>query len=369
MMQNCAHAHSASGGQTQLGNQFTSACSGQGHERAIANWLLVCALLVFCMILLGGATRLTQSGLSIVEWKPLVGTLPPLSEAGWQAEFDLYKQFPEYQKVNAGMDLAGFKSIYWFEYLHRLLGRLIGLAFLLPLLFFWASGRIPPGLAPKLFALFVLGGLQGVLGWYMVKSGLVDNPRVSHYRLTAHLGAAVLLYGCLLWVALSLRRGGPVYRSGPAQLARGLVALLFLMILSGGLVAGTRAGFVFNTFPLMGDSFVPPGIYTAEPFWLSMFEDLATIQFNHRLFAYLLILLIGAFAVSLLRRGLGRPVNTALYCLLAALVLQVALGIATLLLQVPVVIATAHQGGAVLLFSAALLLAHALAREPAVARA
>lgn len=337
------------------------------NDRIIARWLFCCALLVFCMIVLGGATRLTQSGLSIVEWKPVVGAIPPLSEADWQAEFELYKQFPEYQKVNSRMDLAGFKSIYWFEYLHRLLGRLIGLAFLLPLLLFWASGRIRPGLAPKLWGLFVLGGLQGLLGWYMVKSGLVDNPRVSHYRLTAHLGAAVLLYGCLLWVALGLRQPAPAYGSAPARLGKGLVGLLFLMILSGGLVAGTRAGFAFNTFPLMGDSFAPTGIYSAEPFWLSMFEDIATIQFNHRVFAYVLIVLIGVFAVTLLQRGLGRQVRNAVYCLLAALVLQVGLGIATLVLHVPVVIATAHQGGAVLLFSAALWLAHALSREPAPA--
>ncbi|MFC1579209.1 COX15/CtaA family protein [Pseudomonadota bacterium] len=337
------------------------------RDRQVATWLLFCAAVIFGMILLGGVTRLTNSGLSMVEWKPLMGVIPPLSEQAWQETFDKYRLYPEYQKVNRGMSLEDFKSIFMFEYLHRVLGRLIGLLFALPLLYFAWRGALRPGLMPKLLLLFFLGGCQGLLGWYMVKSGLVDNPRVSQYRLTAHLGLAVAIYAYMLWLAFELlfaSRARP--RAAGGALARWslwLVALLYLMILSGGLVAGTRAGFAYSTWPLMGDSFIPRGLYAGTPAWLDMFEDITTVQFNHRMFAYLLVLLIGAFAVAVYRSGTGGRAGMAVSLLLLALAGQVVLGISTLLLHVPLALAAAHQGGAMLLLTAALYTSHVLVRE------
>ena len=334
------------------------------HDRQVAAWLLLCAAVVFGMILLGGVTRLTHSGLSMVEWKPLMGTIPPLSEQAWQETFDKYKQFPEYQKINRGMSLGDFKYIFMFEYLHRVLGRLIGVLFLLPYLYFLARGRLRPGLSPKLALLFVLGGLQGLLGWYMVKSGLVDDPHVSQYRLTAHLGLAVLIYAYMLWVAFDLlfadRSPGDLRAGRVAGFSLALVGLVFLMILSGGLVAGTRAGFAYSTWPLMGTSFLPPGLYAGTPAWLDAFEDITTIQFNHRMLAYLLFALISLLVVRVLSSGTAGPARAGAVAVELALLLQVALGIATLLLHVPVSLAAAHQGGAVLLLSCLLYLAHHL---------
>jgi len=333
------------------------------YDRQVASWLLLCAAVIFGMITLGGVTRLTGSGLSMVEWKPLMGVIPPLSEEAWQETFDKYKQFPEYQKVNRGMDLGGFKSIFMYEYLHRVLGRLIGVLFFVPMVFFAMKGRVRAGIMPKLWILFALGGLQGLLGWSMVKSGLVDNPRVSQYRLTAHLGLAVLIYAYMLWVACDLlfaRKGGSHRRAG---LSRVLVILNYLMILSGGLVEGNRAGFAYSTWPLMGTSFIPPGLYAMEPAWLAMFEDITTVQFNHRIFAYLLFVLVHVFAWLSWRDGLGGRGKLAMALLLAALWLQVILGISTLLLHVPVWLAAAHQAGAVALLSAVLFASHVLVKQ------
>ncbi|MEH6585112.1 MAG: COX15/CtaA family protein [Halioglobus sp.] len=333
------------------------------YDRQVAAWLLLCAAVIFGMIMLGGVTRLTGSGLSMVEWKPLVGVIPPLGDEAWQATFDKYKQFPEYQKVNRGMDLDGFKSIFMFEYLHRVLGRLIGVLFFLPMVFFAMKGRVRAGVMPKLWILFFMGGLQGLLGWYMVKSGLVDNPRVSQYRLTAHLGLAVAIYAYMLWVAFDLLFPKGQGRHAQAGYSRVLVGLVYLMILSGGLVAGIRAGFAFNTWPLMGTSFVPSGLYGTDPAWLAMFEDITTVQFNHRIFAYLLFGLIHLFAWLGLRNGLTARGKLAMGLLLAALWLQVIMGISTLLLHVPVWLAAAHQGGAVALLSATLFASHVLVKQ------
>ena len=336
------------------------------YDRQIASWLLICAAVIFGMILLGGVTRLTNSGLSMVEWKPLMGAVPPLSEEAWQESFEKYKQFPEYRRVNLGMTVHEYKSIFMYEYLHRLLGRLIGVIFLLPMLYFAIRRRIKPGLTPKLLVLFFLGACQGLLGWYMVKSGLVDNPRVSQYRLTAHLGLAFAIYAYMFWLALELLSppgGGaadPARRYGGWALA--LVGVVYLMILSGGLVAGTRAGFAYSTWPLMGTTFVPPGLYAGTPAWLDAFEDITTIQFNHRMFAYLVFLLLVTFAVVVWRRTRHRKVRLALGLMVTALLLQVTLGISTLLLHVPLYLAAAHQGGAVLLLSATLFVAHSLRR-------
>jgi cytochrome c oxidase assembly protein subunit 15 len=341
------------------------------HDRQVATWLLFCAAVVFGMILLGGVTRLTNSGLSMVEWKPLMGVIPPLTQEAWLETFEKYKQFPEYQKVNRGMSLDAFKSIFMFEYLHRVLGRLIGVIFFFPMVFFWARGRLRPGLPPKLVVLFFLGGLQGLLGWYMVKSGLVNNPRVSQYRLTAHLGVAVVIYAYMLWLSFELLRvrrdaqgAAPAVRAGPlGSFALVLVGLVYVMILSGGLVAGTRAGLAYPTWPLMGDSFIPPGLYSMSPAWLSIFEDVTTIQFNHRMYAYGLVLVIAVFALRIWRSEVTGRGRLAAGLLVAATALQVTLGISTLLLKVPVWLAASHQGGAVLLLSASLYCAHVLRRQ------
>src|SRR5438034_6769879 len=232
--------------------------AARDEDRAVSLWLLACCALVFAMVVVGGVTRLTHSGLSIVEWQPIVGTLPPLDEAAWLEAFGKYKQAPEYRLVNPGMNLEGFKGIFWWEYVHRLLGRLIGAAFLLPLLWFALRGRIPRALAWKFAAIFALGALQGALGWYMVQSGLVDNPRVSQFRLAAHLGIAFLIYAAMLWIAFDslFPRAGPV--SGRLRrFAFALAALIFVMVLSGGLLAGIRAGLAYHTFPLLNGRVLP----------------------------------------------------------------------------------------------------------------
>lgn len=337
------------------------------YDRQVALWLVFCAAVVFGMILLGAVTRLTHSGLSMVEWKPLVGVIPPLSEQAWQEALEKYRQYPEYQQVNRGMSLDEFKRIFMFEYLHRVLGRLIGVIFFFPMVYFALRGRIRPGLMPHLLVLFSLGALQGLLGWFMVKSGLVNEPRVSQYRLTAHLGVAVAIYAYMVWLVFDLvflRQQQRRPQARPyARWALALLALVYLMILSGGLVAGTRAGFAYPTWPLMGDSFVPPGLYASVPAWQAAFEDITTIQFNHRMFAYLLFVLISVFAVVMYRRGGDARNRLAAVLLIAALWLQMALGISTLLLHVPVALATAHQGGAVLLLSAMLYMSHLQVRQ------
>src|SRR5256886_10557808 len=333
-------------------------------ERAVAAWLLICCALVFAMVVVGGVTRLTHSGLSIVEWQPIVGALPPLDETAWQETFAKYKQTPEYRLVNPGMSLEGFKGIFWWEYIHRLLGRLIGAAFLLPLLWFALRGRIPRALAWKFAAIFGLGALQGALGWYMVQSGLVDDPRVSQYRLTAHLGIAFLIYAPMLWIALDLllpraSRTEAAPR-GLRRFAFALAALIFVVALSGGLVAGTRAGLAYNTFPLMNGRFVPPEIFALEPWYLNFSNNIATVQFDHRLIAWLLAILVPWFWVRVRRNPVSERAKLGADLLLGALALQIALGIATLLLAVPVPLAAAHQAGALLVFSSALFAAHSL---------
>lgn len=331
---------------------------------AIALWLFLCAATVYGMIVLGGVTRLTGSGLSIVDWRPVSGVLPPLNEGAWLTEFERYKMFPEYQKTNRGMSLGEFKRIFYFEYAHRLLGRLTGLLFLAPFLYFHFRKRIPPGLTSKLIVLFVLGGLQGALGWYMVKSGLVDVPRVSQYRLAAHLGLAVLIYGYMLWLAFGLLFP-PRSRVTPADRnyyysSLGLVWLVFIMILSGALVAGTRAGFAYPTFPLMGGAWIPDGLFALQPGWRNFFENITTVQFIHRLLAWLIFLYVVIFSIALLRGKTGRIVRTSALILLITVMMQLSLGIATLLSHVPVALAAKHQAGAIVLFTVTLFLTQQL---------
>jgi len=341
----------------------------EGSPGPIAAWLFVCCALVFAMVVVGGVTRLTHSGLSITEWDPIVGALPPLDNAGWQSAFTLYQATPEYRDVNRGMTLDEFKGIFWWEYFHRLLGRAIGVVFLLPYLAFLLARRIPRGYALPLAGIFVLGGLQGALGWFMVESGLVADPRVSQFRLTAHLGMAFVILAAMLWTALSLLRRRsdagrvPVPRAA-RTVARALAVLVFAQVLLGGLVAGTHAGFAYNTFPLMNGAIVPDEIMMLSPWWKNFFWNLATVQFDHRLLAWLLAVIVPCAWWWLRRLPLPRRARAFANALLAAVAIQIALGIATLLLVVPPALAALHQAGAVVVFMLALGLAHALDGRP-----
>ncbi len=356
----------------------SSTTSANPNHKAIAIWLLACCATIFGMIILGGVTRLTGSGLSMVEWAPILGILPPLNQAEWQETFLLYQQFPEYQLKNFNMSLGEFKSIFWFEYGHRLLGRSIGLIFLLPFLFFLFRGKIEKALTPKLIFMFVLGGLQGLMGWYMVKSGLVNDPHVSQYRLTAHLGLAVIVYAYMFWVALGLlypKINGSSNNTNTAakntdnkigRLSLIITTIIIITILSGGFVAGTRAGFAFNTFPLMDGKLIPNGLFEHSPLWRNFFENIVTVQFDHRVLATLLFLIIPVFWFKTGKLA-GRPelqplARTGSHLLLAALALQVTLGISTLLLVVPVALAAVHQAGAIILLTAALFVSQQLHR-------
>ena len=342
-----------------------SSVPDNSDQKAIAIWLLVCCATIFGMIILGGVTRLTGSGLSMVQWAPIMGILPPLNQAEWQEAFLLYQQYPEYQLKNFGMSLGEFKSIFWFEYGHRLLGRSIGMIFLLPFLFFLFRGKIEKALIPKLITMFVLGGLQGLMGWYMVKSGLVNDPHVSQYRLTAHLGLAIVIYGYMLWVALGLlypKINDSKQYPSLARLAVIITVIIFITALSGGFVAGTHAGFAFNTFPLMDGRLIPAGLFDQSPLWRNFFENIVTVQFDHRVLATLLFLLIPIFWFKAGKFELQPLARTGSHLLLAALALQIILGISTLLLVVPVALAAAHQAGAIVLLTAAIFVSQQLHR-------
>ncbi len=322
------------------------------------NETLISTIMVLVMVLLGGVTRLTHSGLSMVEWRPVTGWLPPLDESQWRAVFERYQQSPEFRKVNAHMDLAGFKSIFWLEFLHRLWGRIIGVVFFLPFVFFWMRGWLDRTLARKLAIMFVLGGLQGLMGWYMVKSGLIERPDVSQYRLVAHFGLALVIIGYMQWVALALLF--PAGRTNLGRFATILAGLALLTALSGGFVAGLDAGFAYNTFPLMDGSILPAGLYGTSPWYLSAFEDILTVQFNHRLLALSLAALVMVFWLKGRYLVLPSRSRLAVNVLAGVILVQVVLGITTLLLVIPVPLATAHQAGAVFVFMAALWTAREL---------
>lgn len=335
-------------------------------ERRIAAWLLACCAVLFALIVLGGVTRLTGSGLSITEWRPVTGVLPPFTEQAWQQEFDLYRASPEYQKVNRGMSLDQFKVIYGYEYAHRLLARTLGLLFAMPLVWFWVRGRIPPRLRWPLVGLLGLGMLQGFMGWFMVASGLVDMPRVSQYRLAAHLSLALIIFAAMFWLAIRLLRppGGGAVPGGVRRALQTLLLLLAVTIVSGAFVAGLRAGMIYNTFPLMGDQWVPGGLLAMEPAWRNWFENPVTAQFTHRVLALTtLALVLLLWGWSLLVR-LAPAQRLALHGLAVMALVQVVLGISTLLMFVPVGLGAAHQGGAVLLLGATLFALHELGRAP-----
>lgn len=312
---------------------------------AVKAWLYGVAALVFVMVIVGGATRLTDSGLSITEWQPLLGAIPPFTEAHWLEAFEKYRKIPEYQLVNKGMSLEEFKFIYWWEWAHRFLGRVIGLAFFLPFAYFAVTGSLNVKTALRCGALFILGGLQGALGWYMVASGLVNRVDVSQYRLAAHLTLATVIFGAILWVALGLGRTRRVPQSGGEWMALLLVGLVVLQVAAGGFVAGLDAGFGYNTWPKMEGELIPSGLFTAQPWWRNMFENAMTVQFNHRVLAYVILAAALAYLFAVRTRGA--------LILAVAILLQAALGIWTLLWAVPLWLGLAHQGGALLVLAAA----------------
>jgi cytochrome c oxidase assembly protein subunit 15 len=334
--------------------------------RAIGRWLALWAVMIALLVLIGGATRLTESGLSITEWQPVSGVIPPLGDSAWTAEFAKYRTIPQYQLLNNGMSLGEFKTIFLWEYVHRLWARLLGLALGIPFIWFAVRGRVTRELWPRLAGLLVLLGLQGALGWWMVKSGLSGRTEVSQYRLAAHLVTALALYAFAVWTAAGLMHPRePRAKSADRALGTGLTSLAWLVpftAASGAFVAGLRAGKIYNTFPLMGGGLVPPGYGQLTPFWLNLFENPSAVQFNHRVIA------MATFALAVWvwyrgRRSSNARLQRAGRLVLAAALLQVTLGIATLLLAVPVWLGVAHQAGAVLLFTTALLALHANGRQ------
>lgn len=318
------------------------------------------AALVFAMVIVGGATRLTDSGLSITEWLPILGAIPPLNEADWLEAFAKYKQIPEYKLVNKGMSLEQFKFIYWWEWGHRFLGRFIGLAFFGPLVLFWLADRIPRWLKPHLIVLFILGGLQGALGWYMVSSGLVDRVDVSQYRLAAHLSLAVVIFAYLFWLALHLGRSRahvvPVLSNGGVIVA----VIVFVQIVLGAFVAGLDAGQGYNTWPLMDGSVVPSGLFSMTPAWANLFENAMTVQFIHRTFAYIVLAAGCWHAYKILSKAPEGPLQLSAGALGLALFAQFGLGIWTLVMSVPISLGLLHQGGALVLLAVALWNGHVL---------
>lgn len=342
------------------------------RRRHLRAWLWTGAALTFVILVIGGITRLTQSGLSIVDWDPIMGVIPPLNDAEWREAFARYQQFPEYQELRQGMTLAEFQFIFFWEYVHRLAARLIGVAFLVPFLLFWARGYFNRPLLVRVLALFGLGALQGFMGWFMVSSGLVDDPRVSHYRLAAHLFVALSILSLCVWLIRDLSRPATLRRTDARRAGLGgvyaLGVLLLLQILWGAFVAGLDAGLIFNSFPNMGDGLVPPGAWQADPVWINLLENPATVQWVHRLLATVLAAAAIAVAVGAWRRDPGdepaRKFSTAFATLVLA---QYAIGVATLVLAVPVSLGVLHQAVAVFILATWLTWLHHMRNAPAPA--
>lgn len=337
--------------------------SASAH-RAVRIWLLSVAALIALMVVVGGATRLTESGLSIVEWKPVTGVLPPLGAAQWQEAFEGYKKIPQYHALNAGMSLSQFKTIFWWEWSHRLLGRVIGIVYLLPFLYFLWRGALGAELKRRLWLIFGLGALQGAVGWWMVASGLSQRIEVSHYRLATHLVLALLIYASIVW---TLRRLTERETVGAATRLRGtgfvLVAVTFVQLYLGALVAGLRAGRVYNTWPDIDGAFIPAAarLWFDMPWWRNLFDNTLTVQFEHRMTAYVLFALAIAHAVDAVRsRADAAAISGALW-LVAVIALQATLGILTLLNQVPIGLALAHQAMAIAVLTLAVMQAERLA--------
>lgn len=329
----------------------------------VALWLYACCAMIFAMVVIGGVTRLTESGLSIVQWQPIKGTLPPLNAAEWQTAFEQYRATPQFRFVNASMTIDEFRQIFWWEYIHRLWGRLIGFVFLIPLIVFWVRGKLDRTLRAPLVVFFLLGGMQGVIGWFMVASGLKDVPWVSPYFLTLHLGFALALYTGLFWVATTLWQERKLLRAPRAvsALAKTALALVFTTILAGGFVAGLRAGQIYNEFPLMGDGLVPPDYLSASIPWArNFFENPAAAQFDHRLLAITTVLTVLTLGAIVWRRIADATARLGVTLLAAMVLIQMTLGIATLLSHVPVWLGALHQAGAVTLLSLAVWSVHRL---------
>ncbi|MBP7252259.1 MAG: COX15/CtaA family protein [Alphaproteobacteria bacterium] len=324
-------------------------------EAAVYRWLLLCCAMIFAMAVIGAITRLTESGLSIVEWAPISGAVPPFTDADWNKAFAAYQQIPQYKLLKSGMSLAEFKDIYFWEWLHRLWGRLIGLVYALPFFWFMARRQIPTGYSVKLWLGLVLGGLQGAVGWFMVASGLSQLVFVSHYRLALHLSLALLIYAYLLWLAFGLKPAAQQSASrGHGWLALGCVALT---IIWGAFVAGLKAGWVYNTFPLMDGALVPEAGWTLEPSWQNFFANTALVQFSHRILAMITGLIVWSWYWRLWRQGAASKITLALG---GMVVVQIGLGIATLLSQVNIILGTLHQAGAIVLLTLLLRQIHTL---------
>jgi cytochrome c oxidase assembly protein subunit 15 len=334
---------------------------------AVRTWLLIVAALVVATLIVGGATRLTESGLSIVEWKPVTGALPPLTEAQWAVEFEKYKQIPQYRELNRGMAMSQFKTIFWWEWAHRMLGRVIGAVFLLPLLFFLWRGWVGRELRWPLFGLFALGGVQGAVGWWMVSSGLTERVSVSQYRLAFHMTLACVIYAAIVWIVARMKPPGPVLV--PQRLRGGAILLLLLTLLQiylGALVAGLDAGLTYNTWPHIDGALIPSAdrLWFETPLWRNFFENALTVQFNHRMLAYF-ILLLALWHSYDTRRNTQDPTTRAYATLFVLLlVMQAGIGIATLLYAVPIALALTHQAMAILLLTVAVLQAARLIRDP-----
>lgn len=331
------------------------------RARAVRIWLDVVIGMVFAMIVVGGATRLTDSGLSITEWLPILGVIPPLSDADWQVALEKYRQIPEYREINRGMSMAEFQFIYWWEWAHRFLGRMIGVVYAIPLLVFLVQGRIRRDMIALLIGLLALGGLQGFLGWYMVQSGLVDRVDVSQYRLALHLSVAFLILGLLVWARLRLTPRTPsvdlrTVTSFQAVLALVIIALVFTQVALGAFVAGTKAGLTYNTWPLMDGDLVPGGLFAMSPWYLNLSENYTTIQFNHRTLAYILLIIAAVHAAALWRSPDNERVIQRALILVGAIVLQAVIGIWTLLAvdgKIPIGLGLMHQGGGAVVLTVA----------------
>jgi cytochrome c oxidase assembly protein subunit 15 len=346
--------------------QSTFSARHSDGNRAVAIWLWAVAALVIAMVVVGGATRLTESGLSITEWQPLLGAIPPLSHADWLAAFEKYKQIPQYHIMNHGMSLAEFQSIYWWEWSHRFLGRIIGVAFAVPLIFFWLTGRLKRGSGAKFLGVLALGGVQGVIGWYMVKSGLVERVDVSQYRLALHLTTAFAILGLLVWLALeewpdAARRAVGSVTPLIRRMGAIIVAAVILQVVLGAFVAGLKAGFIYNTWPTMNGQWFPSDYWTT-PAYLTFFESHAASQFNHRIMAYIVVLIVLTELWLVMRSPVDSRTRTTAVLLVLAVFAQVALGIMTLLAHVPLELGVVHQFGGAIVFVLAVVHLHAIRR-------
>lgn len=320
------------------------------NRAQIRIWLGVVVFALFALVLVGGATRLTESGLSITEWKPIHGVIPPLTEAEWQEEFELYKQIPQYEQLNSDMTVEGFKTIFWWEWAHRLLARSIGLIFALPLAFFWIRGQIEPRLKLPLIGLLALGGFQGFIGWWMVSSGLADRTEVSQYRLATHLVIACLIFISCIWIGRGLapHADNPAPTKSSRKMAGIIACMALFQIYLGALVAGLDAGLSYNTWPLMDGALVPGDLFVQQPAWLNLFENPKTVQFVHRIGAYALFAFVLMHMIASLRNAPDTTHARRSVLLFVLVTIQAIIGITTLVLQVPVGWGVAHQGGALI---------------------